>query len=1142
MPTANRRSCVALAIRCFQTQDYQNKELVILDDGAESIADLIPPDPQIRYRRVPRFATLGDKRNECVIASRGDLIMHWDDDDWMAPHRISYQVRALLRERAEVCGLQRMLFCKQDTGEVWLYEYPDNQRPWLAGGSLLYTRDFWRRSPFPSIQVASDTRFMWDRQIDRQVVLPDYTFYVAMIHDGNTSPKNCAGSYWTRWSGDLRQIMGSDVDSYIPEKPDRRSKPVPVSGDSVIAMNKPAPTYSIIMTVHNALEMVRMSTLRTLRHIALRDARLIVVDNASCDGTKQWLDLLAKRGDIDLSRSQTNVGHGPGIELARREIRSPFIVTLDSDAFPLSDDWLPRLRGKLSDRVRVVGIRHHRDYIHPSCLMIARKTLEEFNLSFLNEKDQPSQFDVAERISCEVKRRGYEIAGLERTGSLRRGSVSEPVYLGSEYENLVYHQWYTTRAAMSQGTQVDDVPADAIDASLQEVFAQYEAEPRELTVVMGVRGAAGEPERVRNAEVCLQVLNLQDLGRWRYRLIVVEQDHQPQLERVLGPLADKYIFAYNPGPYNRGWAFNIGASLPSASTGALCLIDADLLVPPDFFRRGLESLKAGRRAVLPYREILYLDSASTERAIAEPTRAFSVTDYGGRVFDTSQGGCIFVDASLYHDVGGHDERFWGWGREDREFCDRLARAAQIERLPGRLLHLYHPRPEEEGRCATANQRLYEEISLSGALPTPRAIGDPNLCSSESAAVSAHCPRDWENWDKWDGARIERIVRDEKGFGDASTRRALAEILVRLGSSLLDVGCGPGALWLHLEPYKPRFSWAGVDVTERMVAVARRLFPSVEVRKADAGCLPFDDSSFDVVLMHHVLEHLPPWLMERALTEAARVARKAVVLDFYVPPVNHGVRRTIRVGENFLETRWTVADLEAPIRKAGWSASERSSLPGGSDVIWILKPLEHTGAPEQEAASSEDLKISIVMPTYRRSHTIYRTVETIQAQTHQNWELIVVQNDGEAEYKFNDPRIKVYQHTDQTSASFARNQGLQYVTGDLVCFFDDDDDMFPGYLQRFAETFQKNPKAKMVRCGMVVSGGRTNFSYATPECCLLKESALAKWSARSSHDQLYFTAIASANGWSEANGDIVVIREALCRANCDPRGGLRSGRL
>ncbi|HJZ67733.1 MAG TPA: glycosyltransferase family 2 protein [Blastocatellia bacterium] len=214
MPTADRRSCVPLAIRCFQRQDYQNKELVILDDGDESVADLIPDDPQIRYQRAPRCGTLGEKRNECVIASRGDLIMHWDDDDWMAPYRISYQVEALLGEGAEVCGLQRMLFCKQDTGEVWLYEYPDNLRPWLAGGSLLYTRDFWRQSPFPGIQVASDTRFVWDRQMARRVAVPDYKFYVAMIHAGNTSPKNCSGPYWTRWPGSLQSVMGADYDDY----------------------------------------------------------------------------------------------------------------------------------------------------------------------------------------------------------------------------------------------------------------------------------------------------------------------------------------------------------------------------------------------------------------------------------------------------------------------------------------------------------------------------------------------------------------------------------------------------------------------------------------------------------------------------------------------------------------------------------------------------------------------------------------------------------------------------------------------------------------------------------------------------------------------------------------------------------------
>jgi len=60
----------------------------------------VPNDPCIRYIRLSGQRSLGAKRNECVEACRGDLIMHWDDDDWMAPHRISYQVDALLREDA----------------------------------------------------------------------------------------------------------------------------------------------------------------------------------------------------------------------------------------------------------------------------------------------------------------------------------------------------------------------------------------------------------------------------------------------------------------------------------------------------------------------------------------------------------------------------------------------------------------------------------------------------------------------------------------------------------------------------------------------------------------------------------------------------------------------------------------------------------------------------------------------------------------------------------------------------------------------------------------------------------------------------------------------------------------------------------
>jgi len=1133
MPTADRRLFVPQAVRYFLSQDYPNRELVIVDDGNESVADLVPADSGIRYIRLPGQRSLGAKRNECVEACRGDLIMHWDDDDWMAPHRISYQVDALLREDAEVCGLDRMLFYNLDTDQAWMYQYPKHQCPWLAGGSLLYTRDFWRRSPFPNIQVASDTRFVWDRSLERRVALDDYQFYVAMIHTHNTSPKVLTSPYWTPYDGDLKSFMGQDLSFYQTLNQPR----------GPVAVTDPGATYSVIMVVHNALEMTRLSTLQTLRHSYDQDARLVIVDNASNDGTEHWLRLLAQRGDIDLIRSETNLGHGPALELARSKTYSPYIVALDSDAFPLSDEWLSQLRAKLNDRVKVAGIRHHRDYIHPSCLLIARETLDDLNLTFLNEKDQPSQFDVAERISHEVKASGFELAGLERTGAQRRGSISEPVYLGSEYEGLVYHQWYTTRAAMAPGMQIDDVPLESMETSLHELFKRYETDPRSVTVVMGIRVRPDEPERLANAKVCLQLLNLQSLARWRYRIVVVEQDETPRLERELAPYADKYLFAYNPGPYNRGWGFNIGAS--GARDSALCLIDADLLVSTDFLQRVLERFEQGERAVLPYHEVLYLDAASTDQAIkdrlAAPARELETTHYHGRLFSTSQGGCIWVDSSVYQKIGGHDERFRGWGREDREFWDRLSRVVPIEQLPGRQLHLHHRRPAEEDSWALANQDLYERIARGSVAQPSQPIGDPHLYDGQVAARRApgHS-REWENWHRWDPKRIRKIVQDEEWRNAAnSNRSALAEMLLRLGDSLLDVGCGPGALWQYFQPHRPHFSWVGVDVTQAMLSVAHKLYPDITVSITDAGNLPFSDARFDVVLLRHVLEHLPPWLMERTLAEATRVARKAVVIDFYVPPSVDGPSSSSRVGENFIETRWAVNDVKTPISKAGWHIDGQWNLNNGGehDVIWVL-----TRNEQQLIPLAQGMKVSIIMPTYRRSHTLYRTVQKIRGQTYSNWELIIIDNEGAADYRFDDPRISVHVHSEKPSASYARNQGLWYATGDLVCFFDDDDDMFPEYLEKLVSAFEASPTVKLVRCGMMVSAQQMNFSYATPECCLRREFATPSWSNHTSHDQLYFKNIVAARGWSESNGDIITLNEALCHANCDPKGGLRSGRL
>jgi glycosyltransferase involved in cell wall biosynthesis len=120
MPTTSeRREFVWRSVEYFLRQDYENKELLLVDE--EQSLDLPLAHPQIRHITLPAKRTLGAKRNFCVEAARGDLIMHWDDDDWMAPHRISYQVASLLREEAEVCGLQRMLFYEPGARLVCFY-------------------------------------------------------------------------------------------------------------------------------------------------------------------------------------------------------------------------------------------------------------------------------------------------------------------------------------------------------------------------------------------------------------------------------------------------------------------------------------------------------------------------------------------------------------------------------------------------------------------------------------------------------------------------------------------------------------------------------------------------------------------------------------------------------------------------------------------------------------------------------------------------------------------------------------------------------------------------------------------------------------------------------------------------------------
>jgi hypothetical protein len=248
------------------------------------------------------------------------------------------------------------------------------------------------------------------------------------------------------------------------------------------------------------------------------------------------------------------------------------------------------------------------------------------------------------------------------------------------------------------------------------------------TIIIGIRVTGPSCPRLKNLIACLQALERQQhISRTSFRILIVEQDREPRCPETL-PARPSHLFAFNPGPFNRAWGLNIGANV--AGTPFLCMLDADLIVPPDFVRQGLLAWRAGHLAVRPYLHVIYLDAESSERLRQQITmeeRAIDFFDetYRGGQPENLQGGCLWIDTHLYRRLGGHDERFEGWGHEDREFWYRLEQVAQIHTIDGRLLHLSHPRSSASVTQGRANKLLLQALK-AGLIPAQRcAIGDPN---------------------------------------------------------------------------------------------------------------------------------------------------------------------------------------------------------------------------------------------------------------------------------------------------------------------------------------------------------------------------------------------------------------------------------
>lgn len=109
-----------------------------------------------------------------------------------------------------------------------------------------------------------------------------------------------------------------------------------------------------------------------------------------------------------------------------------------------------------------------------------------------------------------------------------------------------------------------------------------------------------------------------------------------------------------------------------------------------------------------------------------------------------------------------------------------------------------------------------------------------------------------------------------------------------------------------------------------------------------------------------------------------------------------------------------------------------------------------GIGEREIEMSD--LVSIIMPCYNTAKFIPASIRSVQAQTYENWELIIVDdrstdNSVEAVKSFDDPRIRLLQNERNSGAALSRNYALREARGKWIAFLDSDDLWMPEKLEK-----------------------------------------------------------------------------------------------
>ena len=167
------------------------------------------------------------------------------------------------------------------------------------------------------------------------------------------------------------------------------------------------------------------------------------------------------------------------------------------------------------------------------------------------------------------------------------------------------------------------------------------------------------------------------------------------------------------------------------------------------------------------------------------------------------------------------------------------------------------------------------------------------------------------------------------------------------------------------------------------------------------------------------------------------------------------------------------------------------------------------------------KVSVVIPCYNQGHYLEEAIDSVLAQTLQDFEIIVV-DDGStdqftsqllADYRKNKTSVL---HTENQGLASARNNGIRQASGQYILPLDADDRIGPEYLEKAVRVLDGNPDIGIVYCRATLFGA-VETEWNLPEYSLAEmlQDNLIFCTAMFQHEPTGNWPVDMTRGWSMA---------------------------